>query len=70
MKPFMKRIFLTKKELELRYDSKEISRFYVQLLKMKKKRPHINPTALLNKCYPNAKITVQKIIEKHENQIT
>ena len=70
MKPFMKRIFLTKKELEMRYDSKEIIRFYVQLLKMKKKRPHINPTALLHKCYPNAKITVQKIIEKHENPIT
>ena len=70
MKPFLKRIFFRKKELDTGYDTKDMIKFYIQLHKMKKKRPHINPNILLHKCYPNAKIAIQEIINKHEDSIT
>lgn len=43
MGQFFKRFFAEKLEIETRYDKVEIKKFYVQLLKMKKKRPHFNP---------------------------
>lgn len=62
--------FFRKRIVDMRYDDNEIINIYIQLLKMKKKRSHINPAALLHKCYPNAKITIQKIIENHKDSIT
>lgn len=70
MKPFFRRILFRKKELDIGYDTKDMIRFYIQLHKMKKKRPHINPNILLYKCYPNAKRTIQEIIKNHEDSIT
>lgn len=66
MKLFFKK-FKNKKEVEDKYDYCEIRQFYIQLLKMKKKRPHINVIDLLYKCYPNAKKNIKKIIVEHEN---
>lgn len=70
MGQFFKRIVLGKKEIETRYDKVEIKYFYAQLLKMKKKRPHISPTVLLHKCYPNAKKAIQEIIDEYENSVS
>ena len=69
MKLFFKRIVLRSKEIETRYDNVEIKCFYAQLLKMKKKRPHISPKVLLHKCYPNAKKAIQEIIDEYENSV-
>ena len=70
MKPFFRRILFRKKKIDIGYDTKDMIRFYIQLHKMKKKRPHINPSRLLYKCYPNAKIAIQEIIKNHEDSIT
>lgn len=69
MKQFLRRFFFSKKDLEIGYDTKDMVKFYIQLHKMKKKRPHINPSRLLYKCYPNAKIIIQEIIKNHEDSI-
>jgi hypothetical protein len=48
------------------YDENEITKFYFQLLKMKKKRPHIKISNMLNKCYPNATKLITKIINNNK----
>ena len=67
MKSFLQRILRIKKESY--YNEKEIIHFYKQLVKMKKKRKHINILNLLNRCYPNSKENINKIIEKNGHHI-
>lgn len=53
----MKNIFnIFKKKVlpEPDFNKQDIIKFYLQLLKMKKKRPNLNTINLLKKCYPNA----------------
>ena len=69
MGQFFKRFFAGKIEIETRYDKVEIKKFYAQLLKMKKKRPHINPIKLVRKCYPNTKFTIDEVIEEYESSV-
>lgn len=66
MGKFFIRFFAEKIDYQTRYDKVEIKKFYVQLLKMKKKRPHINPIKLVHKCYPNARKAIQDIIDEYE----
>ena len=67
MKNLLHRLNKKKKEKEIHINEKEIIDFYKQLVKMKVKRPHINPKVLLKKCYPNLKDKLNKIIEDHES---
>lgn len=69
MAQFFKRFFADKVEIETRYDKVEIKNFYAQLLKMNKKRPHINPIKLLRKCYPNAKFIIDEVIKEYESSV-
>jgi hypothetical protein len=60
---------ITKKSIsEIAYNEQDIVKFYLQLLKMKKKRPHINTLNLLNKCYPNANSLLNKVIDENNEQ--
>ncbi len=60
---------ISKKSIsEIAYNEQDIVKFYLQLLKMKKKRPHINTLNLLNKCYPNANSLINKVIDKNNEQ--
>jgi hypothetical protein len=63
MKFFFKK---NKKETQLPapVDENDIIKFYLQLLKMKKKRPHINTQNLLNKSYPNATKFIDDLVNK------
>lgn len=66
MKNLLHRLSKKKKKNEIYINTKEIIDFYKQLVKMKIKRPHINAKVLLQKCYPNIKEKLNKIIEDHE----
>jgi transposase len=60
---------ISKKSIsEIAYNEQDIVKFYLQLLKMKKKRPHINTLNLLNKCYPNANSLLNKVIDENNEQ--
>jgi hypothetical protein len=64
----MKSIFKTIKTKSIsnvEYKEEDIVKFYLQLLKMKKKRPHINTLNLLKKCYPNANSLLNKVIDEN-----
>jgi len=57
---------ISKKSIsEIAYNEDDIVKFYLQLLKMKKKRPHINTLNLLKKCYPNANSLLNKVIDEN-----
>ena len=58
-------MFFFKKKL-IHYDEKEILHFYNQLVKMKKKRNHINPLVMLLKLYPNYKKNILEILVKNK----
>ena len=47
------------------YSEEDIRKFYLQLLQMKKKRPHINTLNLLKKCYPNTDAILKKVIDEN-----
>jgi len=51
---------------EVTYKEADLVKFYLQLLKMKNKRPHINAPYLLKKCYPNAESLVKKVINENK----
>lgn len=58
---------ISKKSIsELAYNEDDIIKFYLQLLKMKKKRPHINTLSLLKKCYPDADAILKKVIDENK----
>ncbi len=58
---------ISKKSIsEVVYNEDDIFKFYLQLLKMKKKRPHINTLNLLKKCYPNADAILIKVINENK----
>jgi len=59
--------FSLKKNILKIYDENEILHFYNQLLKMKKKRTHINPLSILLAIYPNSSIKIIEIIRKHKD---
>lgn len=60
---------ISKKSIsEIAYNEQDIVKFYLQLLKMKKKRPHINTLNLLNKCYPNANSLLNKVIDENNEK--
>jgi|694.fasta_scaffold93099_4 hypothetical protein len=59
------KIISKKSVFEVGYKEKDIVKFYLQLLKMKKKRPHINTLNLLKKCYPNADAILKKVIDEN-----
>lgn len=60
---------ISKKSIsEIAYNEQDIVKFYLQLLKMKKKRPHINTLNLLNKCYPNANSLINKVIDENNEK--
>lgn len=65
MKPFLQRILNVKDKNEIFYNEIEIINFYNQLVKMKKKRQHLNILNLLNRCYPNSKKDIADIIKKN-----
>jgi hypothetical protein len=60
------KIISKKSVFEVGYKEKDIVKFYLQLLKMKKKRPHINTLNLLKKCYPNADAILKKVIDENK----
>jgi hypothetical protein len=60
-------MFLKKKKL-IEYDEKEILHFYKQLIKMKKKRGHINPLVMLLKLYPNSKKNILEILANYKQK--
>lgn len=45
-------------------DEKEIIKFYLELLKMKKNRPHINIKNILKKSYPNSTKFIDDLVNK------
>lgn len=59
-------MFLKKKKF-IEYDGKEILHFYKQLIKMKKKRPHLNPVEMIRKMYPNSRNDILEIIKTFKN---
>lgn len=69
MGKFFIRFFAEKIDYQTRYDKVEIKKFYMQLLKMKKKRPHINPIKLVRKCYPNSKFIIDEVIKEYESSV-
>jgi hypothetical protein len=60
-------MFLKKKKL-VDYDEKEILHFYKQLIKMKKKRSHINPLNMLLILYPNSKKNIPELLAKYKQK--
>jgi hypothetical protein len=58
-------MFLKKKKL-IDINEREILHFYNQLVKMKKKRSHINPLLMLLKLYPNSKKIINEILVKNK----
>jgi hypothetical protein len=66
-KNFKNMNFSLKKNILKIYDENEILHFYNQLLKMKKKRTHINPLSILLAIYPNSSIKLIEIIRKHKD---
>ena len=60
------KIISKKSVFEVGYKEKDIVKFYLQLLKMKKKRPHINTLNLIKKCYPNADAILKKVIDENK----
>ena len=60
------KIISKKSVFEVGYKEKDIVKFYLQLLKMKKKRPHINTLNLLKKCYPNVDAILKKVIDENK----
>jgi hypothetical protein len=61
-------IFRKKFLLETDFNEEEVVKFYLQILKMKKKRPHINTLNLLKKCYPNATEFIDDLVAKDQNK--
>jgi hypothetical protein len=61
-------IFRKKFLLETDFNKEEVVKFYLQILKMKKKRPHINTLNLLKKCYPNATEFIDDLVTKDQNK--
>lgn len=53
--------------VDLQVDEKEIIKFYQQLVKMKKNRPHINLVNLLKRCYPNHSKFIDDLVDKESN---
>ena len=53
---------------EVEYNEEDIIKFYLQLLKMKKKRPHMNTINLLKKCYPNATEFIDDLVANDQNK--
>ena len=61
-------IFRKKVLLEPDFNKEEVIKFYLQLLKMKKKRHHINTINLLKKCYPNAAKFIDDLVANDQNK--
>lgn len=53
--------------VDLQVDEKEIIKFYQQLVKMKKNRPHINLVNLLKRRYPNHSKFIDDLVDKESN---
>lgn len=53
---------------KVEYNEEDIIKFYLQLLKMKKKRPHMNTINLLKKCYPNATEFIDDLVANDQNK--
>ncbi len=64
----MKNIFRKKVLLETDFNKEDVIKFYLQILKMKKKRLHINTIDLLNKCYPNATKFIDDLVANDQNK--
>ena len=61
-------IFRKKVLLEPDFNKEDVIKFYLQLLKMKKKRPHMNTINLLKKCYPNATKFIDDLVNTNGNR--
>jgi hypothetical protein len=61
-------IFRKKVLLEPDFNKEDVIKFYFQLLKMKKKRPHMNTINLLKKCYPNATKFIDDLVANDQNK--
>jgi hypothetical protein len=57
-------VFRKKGLIEASFNKEEVMKFYFQILKMKKKRPHINTLNLLKKCYPEASDFINKLVNE------
>ena len=49
-------------------NKEDVIKFYLQILKMKKKRPHMNTIDLLKKCYPNATKFIDDLVANDQNK--
>jgi hypothetical protein len=54
--------------LEPDFNKEDVIKFYLQLLKMKKKRPHMNTISLLKKCYPNATEFIDDLVANDQSK--
>jgi hypothetical protein len=61
-------IFRKKVLLEPDFNKEDVIKFYLQILKMKKKRPNINTIDLLKKCYPNATKFIDDLVANDQNK--
>lgn len=59
-------IFGKKVLLEPDFNKEDVVKFYLQILKMKKKRPHINTINLLKKCYPIANKFIDDLVDNNK----
>jgi hypothetical protein len=59
-------IFSKKVLLEPDFNKEDIVNFYLQILKMKKKRPHINTINLLKRCYPSAIKFIDDLVDNNK----
>ncbi|WP_396197473.1 hypothetical protein [Flavobacterium sp.] len=59
-------IFGKKVLLEPDFNKEDVVKFYLQILKMKKKRPHINTINLLKKCYPSANKFIDDLVDNNK----
>ncbi len=62
MKSVINRINKKNHENEIHINKNDIIKFHNQLVKMRLKRPHIEPLIIIKKCYPLLKNQLPKII--------